>query len=87
MTDERAAASLYKGHSVRLCPDCGTPIGRLTRYCESDRARRRATTFLRAAYRAAEPLGRRAKTAIHEAELALHATASHLEDHERTVER
>ena len=65
-----AALALY---TSRACRDCGGPVLGRHVYCESDRARRRAKTFLRAAYQAAQPLGQRALVAIHEAEVALFA--------------
>ena len=74
MTDGSTGEALYT--SLRRCPDCGTPIARFARYCAEDRARRRALTFVSAARREAEPLGRRALQALHEAAIALYATGT-----------
>lgn len=59
-------ASLYNGPG---CRDCGGRVSQRNRYCDADKARRRAISFLRAAHRAAEPLGRGALAAIHNAEV------------------
>lgn len=62
------SVTLYNGLG---CHDCGGPVSGRDRFCALDKARRRSISYLRAAYRAAEPLGRGALLAIHHAEVAV----------------
>lgn len=49
-----ALPPLYRAaEATRRCPDCQRPIERMRRYCDRDRDRRRALTFLRQAHRLA----------------------------------
>lgn len=45
-----ATAPLYRAKKAgRTCPDCHRPIDAYRRYCDRDKHRRRAITFLRQA--------------------------------------
>lgn len=43
-------ATVQTATASRACPDCHQPIGPDRRYCDRDRDRRRALTFLRQAW-------------------------------------
>lgn len=46
-----ALSPLYRAaEATRRCPDCQRPIDRPRRYCDADRDRRRALTYLRFAF-------------------------------------
>lgn len=44
------ASTVQTSTPARTCPDCHRPIDGLRRYCDRDRDRRRALTFLRQAH-------------------------------------
>lgn len=58
MAIEMAARPLYRArHATRRCPDCRRTIPPAARYCDRDRERRRALTFLLAAREHTEAFG------------------------------
>lgn len=49
-------ASVQSAEAQKPCPDCGEPIDAARRYCDRDRNRRRALTYLRLAWRILSPV-------------------------------